>query len=140
MMPEDTDKTLDLTAYIVSSYLTGHGNQMRVEEIPALISAVHASLSGLMTGGTDEVAPAEPQKPAVPIKRSVHPDHIVCLEDGKRLKMLKRHLSATYGMTPAEYRAKWGLPTDYPMVAPEYAARRSEFAKTIGLGQSRKRA
>lgn len=140
MMPEDTDKTLDLTAQIVSSFLSGHGNQMRVEEIPGLISAVHASLSGLMTGGTAEVVPAEPQKPAVPIKRSVHPDHIVCLEDGKRLKMLKRHLRTTYNMTPAEYREKWNLPTDYPMVAPEYAARRSEFAKTIGLGQSRKRA
>jgi predicted transcriptional regulator len=79
---------------------------------------------------------AEPQKPAVPIRKSVTPEYIVCLEDGKKLKMLKRHLRSTYGMTPDEYRTKWNLPPDYPMVAPNYAAQRSEFAKKIGLGRS----
>ena len=79
--------------------------------------------------------PAEPLKPAVPIRKSITPDYLVCLEDGKKLKMLKRHLRSTYGMTPDEYRAKWGLPNDYPMVAPKYAEQRSEFAKKIGLGR-----
>jgi predicted transcriptional regulator len=99
-----------------------------------LIHSVHSSLKNVETA-----APAvqeEPQKPAVPIRKSVHPDYIICLEDGKKLKMLKRHLRTTYDMTPDEYRAKWNLPPDYPMVAPNYAAQRSDFAKKIGLGRS----
>jgi predicted transcriptional regulator len=98
------------------------------------MSTIHESLTKL-NGGSAESA-SEPLKPAIPIKKSVTPDYIVCLEDGKRLKMLKRHLRTTYGLSPEEYRAKWGLPSNYPMVAPNYAAQRSEFAKKIGLGRS----
>jgi predicted transcriptional regulator len=99
-----------------------------------VINTVYSSLTGL-NGQPREVA-AEPLKPAVPIRKSVTPEYIVCLEDGKKLKMLKRHLRSTYNMSPDEYRARWGLPPDYPMVAPNYAAQRSEFAKRIGLGRS----
>ena len=98
---------------------------------------VHASLQQAQAG---EAASAAPPKPAVPIKKSITPDYLICLEDGRELKMLKRHLRTTYGMTPDEYRAKWGLDPDYPMVAPNYARRRSEFAKQIGLGQKRRKA
>jgi len=119
-----------LTAEIVTAYVGSH--QLRQEEVPALIAAVHGSLAGI---GQAEVA-AETQRgePAVPIKKSVTPDYIICLEDGRRLKMLKRYLRTTHDMTPDQYRAKWGLAADYPMVAPNYAAARSEMAKTIGLG------
>ena len=103
---------------------------------PALIQSVFDTLSGL---GAEEAAPAA-LTPAVPIRRSVTDDHIICLEDGKKLKMLKRHLMTVYGMTPQEYRAKWGLPHDYPMVAPSYARTRQELAKAIGLGRKPKSA
>jgi predicted transcriptional regulator len=98
---------------------------------------VHGSLIGLSNGGSKQ---PQPRDPAVPVRKSIKPDYIVCLEDGKKLKMLKRHLRTSYGLTPEEYRLKWGLAPDYPMVAPNYAKQRSEFAKKIGLGHSRRRA
>jgi predicted transcriptional regulator len=129
-MPEGA--ILRMTADIVSAYVSK--NVLPATQIPEVISTVFSSLAGL--GGAPREPQAEPQKPAVPIKKSVTPEYIVCLEDGKKLKMLKRHLRSTYGMTPDEYRSKWALPPDYPMVAPNYAAQRSEFAKKIGLGRS----
>lgn len=122
------------TTRIVAAYLSQ--NRLSKEEIPSLIETVYASIASL--GRPQEVAmDAVKQEPAVPIKRSVTPDFIICLEDGKKLKMLKRHLKTAYDMTPEEYRAKWGLPPDYPMTAPKYAAKRSELAKQIGLGRMR---
>jgi predicted transcriptional regulator len=129
-LPEGT--LLRMTTDIVSAYVSK--NALPAAQIPEVINTVYASLTGL--SGPPREAQAEPQKPAVPIKKSVTPEYIVCLEDGKKLKMLKRHLRSTYGMTPDDYRTKWGLPPDYPMVAPNYAAQRSEFAKKIGLGRS----
>ena len=120
---------LALTAKIVSAHVSK--NQVGTDSLPSLIQSVYRSLS---TAGTVEPA-AAPQTPAVPIKKSVFPDFIVCLEDGKKLKMLKRHLQTSYGLTPDAYRTKWGLPADYPMVAPSYAATRSTLAKKIGLGR-----
>ena len=126
----DTD-VLRLTAKIISAHVGN--NQVTVAALPELIQSVHRSLA---TAGTAEPAPASAlPTPAVPIRRSVFPDHIVCLEDGKKLKMLKRHLQTSYGMTPQQYRKKWGLPADYPMVAPNYASHRSSLAKQIGLGR-----
>ena len=127
----DTD-LLRMTAQVVSSYVSK--NPVSADQLPDLINAVHETLKNV---DTPVAAPQEqPQKPAVAIRRSVHPEYIVCLEDGKKLKMLKRHLRTTYNMTPDEYRAKWGLAPDYPMVAPNYAEQRSAFAKKIGLGRS----
>ena len=125
---------LRMTSDVVAAYV--HSNPLPTSELTAVIQTVHGSLASLNNGV--ETKP-EPQKPAVSIRRSVTPEHIVCLEDGKKLKMLKRHLRTTYDMTPEEYRAKWGLPADYPMVAPNYAKQRSAFAKKIGLGRSNKR-
>ena len=126
----DTD-VLRLTAKIISAHVGN--NQVTVAALPELIQSVHRSLA---TAGTAEPAPARaPLTPAVPIRKSVFPGHIVCLEDGKKLKMLKRHLQASYGMTPRQYREKWGLPADYPMVAPNYASHRSSLAKQTGLGR-----
>lgn len=122
---------LRMTAEIVSAYVGK--NSLPTQQIPEVINTVYTSLTGLQ--GTPRETQAEPQRPAVPIKKSVTPEYIVCLEDGKKLKMLKRHLRSTYNMTPDEYRSKWALPPDYPMVAPNYAAQRSEFAKKIGLGR-----
>ncbi len=124
---------LRMTTEVVAAYVGN--NELPAAQISEVIGAVHKSLSALQ-GGAGE-APAEPSKPAVTIRRSVTPDYIVCLEDGKKLKMLKRHLRTTYNLTPDEYRAKWGLASDYPMVAPNYAKQRSEFAKKIGLGRKR---
>jgi predicted transcriptional regulator len=121
---------LGLTAQIVSAHVSK--NQIGAEALPSLIQSVYRSLS---TVGEPEAPPAPAQTPAVPIKKSVFPDYIVCLEDGKKLKMLKRHLQTSYGLSPDAYRAKWGLPRDYPMVAPSYAAIRSGLAKKIGLGR-----
>src|SRR5690242_15897826 len=121
---------LGLTAQIVAAHVSK--NQVGTEALPSLIQSVYRSLS---TAGDAEAAPAPAQAPAVPIKESVFPDYIVCLEDGKKLKMLKRHLQTSYGLTPAAYRAKWSLPAEYPMVAPNYAATRSTLAKSIGLGR-----
>jgi predicted transcriptional regulator len=131
-MLEITAPNIELTAEIVSAYVTN--NPVPASELPALIASVSASLHGLIAGAESN-ALAEVQKPAVPIKKSVMPDYIVSLEDGKKFKSLKRALSARYGMTPDEYRTKWGLPRDYPMVAPNYAAARSELAKKMGLGR-----
>ena len=131
--PENISKEqlLEMTTEIVSAYIGN--NTIAAGELNELIVSIHDSLHNLTTGGV-EVEP-EPIKPAVPVRRSVTPDYLICLEDGKRLKMLKRHLRTTYGLSPDDYRAKWGLPADYPMVAPNYAQQRSEFAKKIGLGK-----
>ena len=131
--PENISKEqlLEMTTEIVSAYVGN--NTIAAGELNELIVSIHDSLHNLTTGGV-EVEP-EPIKPAVPVRRSVTPDYLICLEDGKRLKMLKRHLRTTYGLSPDDYRAKWGLPADYPMVAPNYAQQRSEFAKKIGLGK-----
>ncbi|MGB1547652.1 MAG: MucR family transcriptional regulator [Alphaproteobacteria bacterium] len=126
---------LQLTTDIVVSHVAN--NRIAAEELPKLIQDVYASLTGAGPKGTQE---RKRLQPAVPIRKSVTPNHIVCLEDGKKLKMLKRHLKTAYNMTPEEYRARWRLPPDYPMVAPAYAEQRSKLAKKIGLGsRSRKR-
>lgn len=125
-----------LAADIVAAYVSN--NSVPAAELPALIQAVHISLMTATVAVTDAQV-EQPQEPAVPIKKSVTDDYIICLEDGKKFKSLKQHLSTAYGTTPAAYRAKWGLPYDYPMVAPAYAAQRSMLAKKIGLGASRKR-
>lgn len=122
---------IEMTTQVVAAYLSN--NSVAANQIAEVINTVHSALSNLATGESEPEP--EPLKPAVPIKKSVTPDYIVCLEDGKQLKMLKRHLRTTYDMTPEDYRAKWNLPPDYPMVAPNYAAQRSEFAKKIGLGR-----
>ena len=127
----DTD-VLGLTAKIISAHVGN--NQVAADALPALIQSVHRSLATVNMAGTASPAPTPPT-PAVPIRRSVFPDHIVCLEDGKKLKMLKRHLQASYGMTPEQYRERWKLPADYPMVAPNYARHRSSLAKQAGLGR-----
>ena len=127
----DRGSILRMAAEVVSAYVSN--NVLAPAQLPEVIRSVFGSLDFLNGGRGD--AKHEPLKPAVPIKRSIAPDHIICLEDGKKLKMLKRHLRTTYNMTPDEYRAKWGLPPDYPMVAPNYAAQRSAFAKKIGLGR-----
>ena len=123
-----------MTADVVAAYVKH--NTLSTGDLPDVINAVHASLANL---DGDRGADKDPPKPAVPVRKSVTPDYIVCLEDGKKLKMLKRHLRTSYGMTPDEYRSKWKLGPDYPMVAPSYAKRRSEFAKKIGLGQKARR-
>ena len=122
---------IDLAAEIVSAYVSN--NSVPAQDLPTLIAEVHRALSSTHQG-VNQPEP-EPLKPAVNPKKSVFPDYIVCLEDGKKLKMLKRHLRTTYDMTPEEYRSKWNLPPDYPMVAPNYARQRSDFAKKIGLGR-----
>jgi predicted transcriptional regulator len=123
-----------LTTQIVAAYVAN--NSVSVNDLPALIRQVHAALANV--GGTTEVEPERPQ-PAVPVKKSVMPDFIICLEDGKKLKMLKRHLKTAFDMTPEEYRERWDLPPDYPMVAPNYANQRSRLAKEIGLGTKARR-
>ncbi|MDB5377314.1 MAG: MucR family transcriptional regulator [Rubritepida sp.] len=126
---------LGLTAQIVSAHVAN--NPVAMNDLQNLIVSVHDTFARL---GTTALAVASPEKrePAISIKKSITPDYIVCLEDGKKLKMLKRHLMTSYDLTPDAYRAKWGLPKDYPMVAPNYAARRSELAKSIGLGMGGK--
>ncbi len=138
MKSEIGEKSLiEMTTAVVAAYLSN--NSVATSQISEVIQTVHHALKGL-GDGRREPEP-EPLKPAVPIKKSVTPEYIVCLEDGKHLKMLKRHLRTTYDMTPEEYRTKWGLSADYPMVAPNYAQQRSDFAKKIGLGkQSTRRA
>jgi len=130
-----SDSFIELTADIVSAYVSN--NTVAAAEIPALINQVHGALLRVSTGQSE--APSEPLKPAVPVKRSISAEHLVCLEDGKKFKSLKRHLRTQYNMTPEQYREKWGLPPDYPMVAPNYAAARSQLAKEMGLGQQRRR-
>ena len=127
--PIEPSTLVNLTAQIVSAHVAH--NTIPAEELPRLIRVVYQSLAS----AGDVAVKLEFQAPAVPVKKSVFPDFIVCLEDGKKLKMLKRHLKTSYGLTPEAYREKWGLPRDYPMVAPSYAQRRSTLAKSIGLGR-----
>ncbi len=121
---------LDITAQIVAAHVAN--NPVETSTLPSLIQSVYRTLSNV---DAPEPAQAAAQSPAVSVRKSVFPDFIVCLEDGKKLKMLKRHLQTSYGLTPAAYRAKWGLPVDYPMVAPNYATKRSDLAKQTGLGR-----
>ncbi len=134
-MPDTAERPaiLQLTASIVAAHVSN--NPVPSGELPGLISAVYAALDGI--GRVAEPPIVAQREPAVPVKKSIHRDYLVCLEDGKKLKMLKRHLATAYGLTPEEYREKWGLPADYPMVAPAYAERRSALAKEIGLGTGR---
>ena len=124
---------LSLASNIVAAYISN--NPLPASELQAAIKNVHGALCELSSGNA--AAGATQQKPFVPVKKSVTSDYIVCLEDGQKLKMLKRYLRSNYGMSPEDYRAKWGLPRDYPMVAPNYSAKRSEFAKKIGLGRTK---
>ena len=126
---DKAETLITLTSDIVAAHVSN--NNVSVEEVPALIRNVYGALAGV------DAAPAVEEKPepAVSIRASVKPDHIVCLEDGKKMKMLKRHLMTDHGLTPAEYRSRWGLPADYPMVAPDYAETRRRLAKEIGLGR-----
>jgi predicted transcriptional regulator len=127
-----TDELLRLVSDIVAAYVSN--NSVAASDLPSVIKSIHATLGALSGMATPESLTS--QKPAVPVKKSITNEYIVCLEDGKKLKMLKRYLRSNYSLTPEEYRAKWGLPADYPMVAPNYAAQRSEFAKKIGLGKN----
>ncbi len=129
------NKFIDQTASIVAAYVSH--NTIAADQVPALIAKVHAALS--QVSGGQVVAGGEALTPAVPVKRSVFPDYLICLEDGKKFKSLKRHLRTQYKMTPEQYRERWNLPADYPMVAPNYAKTRSQLAKKMGLGQQRKR-
>ena len=129
------DKLLQLTADVVAAYVSN--NVVPATEMPALISEIHTALGRI--GAGEAAVAAEKPKPAVSPKRSVHDDYIVCLEDGKKFKSLKRHIMTHYGLTPEQYREKWGLDATYPMVAPNYAAARSVLAKKMGLGRKRKR-
>ena len=135
-MVEQTDNSelLALTTDIVASHVSN--NSVPVAELPHLIQQVYSALA--VVGGVVQAIPERP-KPAVPIKKSITPDYIICLEDGKKLKMLKRHIKTRYDLAPDEYRERWGLPSDYPMVAPNYASQRSALAKKIGLGTKRRR-
>lgn len=130
----DESGALRLTTEIVAAFVAA--NKLDPDQLPDLIRAVHNAVVALSNGAVG--LPSERPKPAAPINKSVQREYIICLEDGKKLKMLKRYLRSTYNMTPDDYRRRWGLPADYPMVAPAYAARRSEFAKQIGLGKAKK--
>lgn len=136
MSETDSETYLDLTADIVSAYVSN--NTVPQGDLPGLIREVYTALE--QSGEVVEEAEPEPLKPAVPIRRSIHDDYIICLEDGKKFKSLKRHLRTHYDLSPVEYREKWGLAADYPMVAPNYAKARSDLAKKMGLGQQRRRA
>jgi predicted transcriptional regulator len=125
---------VDLAAGIVSAFVSN--NSVPTSDLPALIASVHAALARV--GGGAEEQPKEELRPAVPIKKSITPDYVICLDDGKKFKSLKRHLRTAYGLTPEQYRARWDLPSDYPMVAPNYAKARSELATKMGLGQKRR--
>ena len=129
--PLEADEIMRMTADIVASFVAN--NPVPTDSLPDLISSVHKTVSNLSS--PEQSQAQERPKPAVPVSRSITEDHIICLEDGKKLKMLKRYLRSHYGMTPEEYRKRWGLPADYPMVAPSYTKKRSDFAKQIGLGK-----
>lgn len=134
MSGDDKDSVvIELTTDIVSAYVSN--NTLPASDLPTLITGVYTALS--TTVGAEAQAEEEPKKPAVSIRRSITPDYLICLEDGKQFKSLKRHLRTHYDLSPEDYRDKWGLPSDYPMVAPNYAAARSALAKKIGLGQQR---
>ena len=134
-MADNTSTFIELTASIVSAYVSN--NSVPASDLPALISQVHAALTRILRGQGE--APSEGPKPAVSVKKSITPEHLVCLEDGKKFKSLKRHLRTHHHLTPEQYREKWGLSSDYPMVAPNYATARSRLAKQMGLGQQRPR-
>jgi predicted transcriptional regulator len=134
-MDEDELSVIELAAEIVSSYVGA--NSVASDQLPDLIRQVHAALNNVKAGVSD--APPVKLEPAVPVRKSINPDFLICLEDGRRFKSLKRHLRTKYNISPEEYRAKWGLPKDYPMVAPNYAASRSALAKSMGLGQGGRR-
>ena len=131
----ESSQSIELAAEIVAAFVAN--NSLPIAELPALIHSVHAAMERLADGPVNTAPLVEKQEPAVSVRKSVSPDFLVCLDDGKKFKSLRRHLG-TLGMTPDQYRAKWSLPSDYPMVAPNYAAARSEMAKRIGLGQVRK--
>ena len=128
---EEKPELLEMTADIVSAYVSN--NMVPAEAVPGLIAQVHAALTGITVDPVEEEP--EPREPAVPVRKSITPDFLICLEDGRKFKSLKRHLRTKYNMSPEEYRAKWALPKDYPMVAPNYAKARSDLAKQMGLGQ-----
>ena len=135
-MMDDKAEIIEMTAEIVAAYV--ENNTVASADLPGLIQSVHRALSGVTAG--PETVEAPPKEPAVPVRRSITPDHLVCLEDGRKFKSLKRHLRTKYNMSPEEYRTKWSLPKDYPMVAPNYAKARSELAKQMGLGQGGRQA
>jgi predicted transcriptional regulator len=129
---EDKSELIGMTADIVSAYVGN--NSVSTTELPNLITSIHRALAGV-NGAVEAPVEAAPKEPAVPVKKSIAPDYLICLEDGRKFKSLKRHLRTKYNMSPEEYRAKWGLAKDYPMVAPNYAKARSDLAKQMGLGQ-----
>ena len=133
---DDKAEVIEMTADIVSAYVGN--NSVTAADLPTLIQSVHRALAGVASGG--EVAEVSPKEPAVPVKRSITPEYLICLEDGRKFKSLKRHLRTKYNMSPEEYRAKWNLAKDYPMVAPNYAKARSDLAKQMGLGQGGRQA
>ena len=133
---DDKSEIIEMTADIVSAYVGN--NSVTTADLPGLIQSIHRALTSVASGG--DAVEAAPKEPAVPLKRSITPDFLICLEDGRKFKSLKRHLRTKYNMSPEEYRATWGLPKDYPMVAPNYAKARSELAKQMGLGQGGRKA
>ena len=128
---DDKAELIEMTAEIVAAYV--ENNTISTTDLPTLIQSVHRALTSVSSGA--DTVEAAPKEPAVPVRRSITPDHLVCLEDGRKFKSLKRHLRTKYNMSPEDYRAKWGLAKDYPMVAPNYAKARSDLAKQMGLGQ-----
>jgi len=128
---DDKSEVIEMTADIVSAYVGN--NSVAAADLPALIHSIHRALTGVLT--VEAPTEAAPKEPAVPVKRSITPEYLICLEDGRKFKSLKRHLRTKYNMSPEDYRAKWGLAKDYPMVAPSYAKARSDLAKQMGLGQ-----
>ena len=132
---DDNSALIEITADVVAAYVSA--NSVTASELPGLIRSVHAALGGVSVAVEPE---APPKEPAVPVKKSITPEFLVCLEDGRKFKSLKRHLRSKYNLSPEDYRAKWGLPKDYPMVAPNYARARSDLAKRMGLGQGGRRA
>ena len=132
---DEKSEVIEMTADIVAAYVSA--NSVAAAELPGLIRSVHQALNGVSDAAAAPEAP--PQEPAVPVKKSITPEFLICLEDGRKFKSLKRHLRSKYDMSPEDYRAKWGLPKDYPMVAPNYARARSDLAKRMGLGQGGRR-
>jgi predicted transcriptional regulator len=133
---DEKSEVIEMTADIVSAYVGN--NSVSAVDLPGLIQSVHRALAGVSTNA--EPVEAAPKEPAVPVRKSITPDYLICLEDGRKFKSLKRHLRTKYNMSPEEYRAKWNLPKDYPMVAPNYAKARSDLAKQMGLGQGGRQA
>ena len=136
-MSDEDNSVIEMTAGIVSAFAAN--NTLSANDLPSLIKQVHLALSAIATFASGE-APSAPQTPAVSVRKSITPEFLICLEDGRKFKSLKRHLQTKYGLTPDAYRAKWNLPKDYPMVAPDYAASRSALAKSMGLGQGGRQA